>query len=261
MAILDLAATPAVRYFDPPVPRVLPNGTQPLSAYNAACLYYDPSEGKWFADIVPETFGLRPIEFVLFGTDYPALVTATSSYGENVEGSSTGANFPTFDESHPLVGSFGVSTVPYVLSAAEPVGYKQIATGLTATNGVRVQGFPHMVNAKWHGVMFRDPPVYGSPFMLALSVLMNAAVVNSSTSFEDNKTQTFPNLPVIIHEKDLTQAVIDNGYVIPSQTIDLSFIFGTLYPPLFTANFDVVGIWATNYDPLDPPYPPLPPSP
>jgi hypothetical protein len=260
MSTLDLSGKPALRYPDPLVKRVNPNGTQSLSAYNAACLYYDPSAGKWFADIAPTQFGLRPLEFLLFGTDYPALVTATSSYGENVEGSSTGANFPTFDESHPLVGSFGVSTVPYVLPAASPVGYKQIATGLTATNGVRVQGFPHLVNAKWHGVQFRDPPVDGAPFALALSVLMNAAVVNSSTSFADSLTETSPNLPVIIHEKDLTQAVIDNGYVISNQTVDLSSIFGSLYP-LFTANFDVVGIWATNYDPLAPPYPPLPPSP
>lgn len=245
MPTVNLAGTPNVRYPDPRIKRVAPNGTQPLSAYNAVCLYFDTSANGWLGDIVPETFGLRPVEFVLFGTDYPALVTATSYYGENVDG--LGNYFPTFNESNPVFGSLGVTRVPFLLPAAPAVGYKQIAAGITATSGLRVQGFPHRVNTVWHGIVQGDPPTQDAPFMLGLSVLMNAAVVNSSTTFADADT-LYPNMPVIIHERDLTQQIIDNGYVIPAQVVDLTAIYGALVGQI-NANLEVVGLWATTYEP------------
>lgn len=251
MPFLNLAATPAVRFPDPLEKRVSPNGVQPYSAYNAVYLYYDPTLGKWRDEVAPPANGgeLRPIETLLFGTDYPALVTATSYYGENSNG--PGFYLPTFTESSPLLGSYGVSSLQYIMPTAAPVGYKQIATGLTATNGVRVQGFPQLINLLYHGVVQGDdPPTADAPCLLGLSVVMNAAVVNSSTSFYKVDAGVFPNLPVIIHEKDLTQTVIDNGYVILGQTVE-DDIFGTLTPTI-TANLDVVGIWATDYDPLNP---------
>jgi hypothetical protein len=249
MPFLNLAATPAVRFPDPLEKRVSPNGTQSLSAYNAACLYYDPSAGKWFADIAPTQFGLRPIEFLLFGTDYPALVTATSSYGENVDGN--GSYYPTFNESDPIVGSYGVSTLDLLMPTAEPVDYKQIATGLTATSNLRVQGFPQITYTKWHGVVRDDPPTQDASFLLSLSVLMNSPVVNSSTAFVDRQASR-RRIPVIAHEASLTQSIMDNGYTILNQTIDLSALFGTLYPLIQDADLDVVGLWATDYDPLNP---------
>ena len=98
MAIIDLSGTSAVRFPDPPVPRVSPNGVQPYSAYNAVYLYYDPTLGAWSTTITPATVGsdLRAIETLLFGTDYPALVTATSYYGENL--GTLGNYFPTFNK-------------------------------------------------------------------------------------------------------------------------------------------------------------------
>ena len=246
MSTLDLSGKPALRYPDPLVKRVNPNGTQALSAYNAVCLYYDPTLGKWFSDIQVEFAGVRQVEVLLFGTDYPALVTATSYYGENVDG--LGNYFPTFNESNPVFGSLGVSKVPFLLPTAPAVGYKQIATGITATSGLRVQGFPHRVNTVWHGVVQGDPPTQDARFMLGLSVLMNAAVVYSSTTFADADTGLYPNMPVIIHERDLTQQIIDNGYVIPAQVVDLTAIYGALVGQI-NANLEVVGLWATTYEP------------
>ena len=246
MPTVNLAGTPNVRYPDPRIQRVAPNGTQPLSAYNAACLYFDTNAGKWLGDIQVQFAAVRLVDVLLFGTDYPALVTATSYYGENVDG--LGNYFPTFNESNPVFGSLGVSKVPFLLPAAPAVGYKQIAAGITATSGLRAQGFPHRVNAVWHGVVQGDPATQDAPFMLGLSVLMNAAVVNSSTTFADVDTSLYPNMPVIIHERDLTQQIIDNGYVIPAQVVDLTAIYGALVGQI-SANLEVVGLWATTYEP------------
>ena len=80
---------------------------------------------------------------------------------------------------------------------------------------------------------------------------MNAAVVNSSTTFKDVDTGLYPNMAVIIHEKDLTQQIIDNGYVIPAQRVDLNDFYGS-YVSQFDADLEVVGLWASDYDPLIP---------
>jgi hypothetical protein len=254
MPFLNLAATPAVRFPDPSVKRVSPNGTQSLSAYNATCLYYDLREGAWLGDINPEAAGdLRPVEFLLFGTDYPALVTATSYYGENLGGN--GSYFPTFNESEPVFGSYGVSEYNYLLANPSPIpraGYKQIISGTTASSGISVQGFPHLVNLRNHGIAQGDPPTLDAPCVLALSVVMNAPVVASSTAFYKADIGTRPNLPVIIHEKDLTQEIVDAGFRIPAQTVDLSAVFGSALAPAQGCDLDVVGLWATNYDPLNP---------
>jgi hypothetical protein len=244
MPTVNLSGTPNVRYPDPLIKRVAPNGTQPLSAYNAACLYFDSKDSVWLGDIQVEFGGVRLVDVLLFGTDYPALVTATSYYGENVDG--LGNYFPTFNESNPVFGSLGASKVPFLLPTAPAVGYKQIATGITATSGLRVQGFPHRINTVWHGVVRDDPPTQDAPFVLGLSVLMNASVVNSSTTFVDADTGLYPNMPVIIHERDLTQQIIDNRYVIPAQIVDLTAIS---YVSQINANLEVVGLWATDYLP------------
>jgi hypothetical protein len=193
---------------------------------------------------------LRPVEFLLFGTDYPALVTATSYYGENL--GTLGNYYPTFNESEPLLGSYGVSRLQYIMPTAAPVGYKQIISGTTASSGVSVQGFPHLVNLRNHGVSSGDPPTLTADCVLALSVLMNAAVVTSSTTFYDVDAATRPNLPVIIHEKDLTQNIVDAGFRIPAQTVDLSAVFGSALAPIQFCDLDVVGLWASDYDPLNP---------
>lgn len=254
MPFLNLAATPAVRFPDPLERRVSPNGTQPLSAYNALCLYYDSREGAWLGDIRPTANGgeVRPVEFMLFGTDYPALVTATSYYGENL--GTLGNYFPTFSESEPLLGSYGVSEYTYLLANPSPIpraGYKQIISGTTALSGISVQGFPHLVNLRYHGIAQGDPPTLDAPCVLALSVVMNAPVVASSTTFYNLDAGTRPNLPVIIHEKDLTQEIVDEGFRIPAQTVDLSAVFGSALAPIEFCDLDVIGLWATDYSPLD----------
>ena len=238
------------RHPDPVVPRVLPNGIQNISAYNALCLYYSPADSAWRMDvqIVPDISSTRPVEFILFGSDYPALVTATSYYGPNV-GSAVGSNFPTCDESNPFYSSFGVSYLPYLLpSLTEPIRYKEIASGVTPTNGVAVQGFPYLINLRGHGI---EDAFGTAPCSLGMSVLTNAPVVTSSTSFADpiyDPIEVATRLPVIIHEKDFTQAVVDANFEIPSANLDLAFIGLSTYP----ATLDVVGLWATDYDPLAP---------
>ena len=239
------------RHPDPVVPRVLPNGLQNISAYNALCLYYSPVDNIWRSEIYPlPPSDPRPVNFLLFGSDYPALVTATSYYGPNV-GSAVGSNFPTFDESNPFYSSFGVSYLPYLLpSLTEPIRYKEIASGVTPTNGVAVQGFPYLINLRGHGI---EDAFGTAPCSLGMSVLTNAPVVTSSTSFADpiyDPIEVATRLPVIIHEKDFTQAVVDANFEIPSTTVTDGFLFsGYTYTNIA---LDVVGLWASDYDPLNP---------
>lgn len=251
MPIQSFAGKAAPRRPDPVVPRVQPSGLQNISAYNALCLYYSPLEEVWRAEVqtIPNG-GTRAVEFLLFGSDYPALVTATSYYGENLGGN--GSYFPTFNESNPFYGSYGVSNLQYLLPATTtPIRYKEIANGVTPTNGVSVQGFPYLVNLRDHGIAFDDPPTLGAPCALGMSVLTNTPVVTSSTSYATglfSPPEIADRLPVIIHEKDFTQAVVDANFEIPSATLALTFLGLSGYSGIF---LDVVGIWASDYNPLD----------
>ena len=144
MSVVDLSGKPIVRYPDPPVPRVSPNGVQPYSAYAAIMVYFD---GGDYSTTIANTdqAAVDNCELLLFGTDYPANVLLLQQYGSSLY-SAGGAVLPLTSLPIPVEGR-STDNIAAILPSVAPAvpsitHYKQIVTGTTLTNGVRVSGFP-----------------------------------------------------------------------------------------------------------------------
>jgi hypothetical protein len=263
MAIVDLSGTPVVRYPDPPVPRVLPNGVQPYSAYEAPMVYLSGTKGTpaVVCNIVLvglPNFGAQ-LFALLFGTDYPASVIPVE-YMSGVILDSTGAPLPITDPSFvglPWIGtnfaatSIFSSLIPSTETFAD-IRYKQIVRGLTVTNGVAVSGFPVAGVYDTYGLLGDEAQTVAPSTQYSLRVLMNGAVINSSSPFIGQTYRpaptdltlptSLPNYPIILWEGDFTQAIVDSGFKIAGNVL----IAGDLLP----ATLDVVGLWSSpDYSP------------
>lgn len=267
MAIIDLSGTPVVRYPDPPVPRVLPNGVQPYSAYEAPMAYFLGSKGPPPPVPVcsPVLTGIpagttTPFFCLLFGTDYPASVMPVEYMRGRILSSVTSTALPITDPS--FVGPPFFSTdfaANFIFSSLIPssetlgdIRYKQIVRGLTVTNGVAVSGFP--VFGNYDPLALTSDDTQRSPdTVFSLRVLMNGAVINSSSPFVGQTYQpaptdltvptSAPNYPVILWEEQFTQAIVDNGFKIDATL----FVDGLDLP----ATLDVVGLWTSpTYNPF-----------
>lgn len=275
MPTVNLAGTRNVRYPDPRIKRVAPNGTQEYSAYQALFIWYwpdppqppppdvGPPPGYYpFLTGLPGDYEQVLLNLMLFGTDYPASVTVTSVYrdgGYFADGTANQFRNMTFNETAASVFA-GMTNSPYLLQNGPSfVGtecYKRILTGLTVTNGVTVSGFTETL-------LFGDHGLYDAPgsstqpsVQLQADVLLNCAVVHSTTAYQGSKfvldEQGNPiavpeilRIPVILHEPDLTEKIKDDGYI-----IDVS---NQLCGPTI---FDVVGIWGIQgYSPVPVPPP------
>jgi hypothetical protein len=273
MPFLDLAATRNVRYPDPSLALFRPNGTFVYSAYEALVAYYDPRPddpelaGYQFILVdLPANPGFGPgsgLDFLLFGTDYPALIETVSTYISTDTYTSDGNIYlikqATFDES--TLSVLGTAQANYSFNLAFPEGagsvftgedyYKRILSGKTATNGVPVSGFAVQQGVADRGLyaQFTPPadPEFLAPLTLTTRVLTNTPVVYSTSPYAQIQTQGDgePPLfkfrqPVILWEPDLTQEIADNGFVIE----DAATFCGL-------ATLDVVGLWSKiDYSPL-----------
>lgn len=272
MAQVTLAGTPAIRYPDPLVPLVAPNGTQSISAYSATFFYYDPRPDDpalagyvFILTGVPKTKGeslesLFGFQTLLFGMDYPALVQTTSTYlgdAYTSDGNIYPIKLPTFDESAlPILGN----TIPnftfllqdgYTPILTKTDTYKKIFTGKTITNSVQVSGFPLDQGYADHGLyaQFAPPaePTTLSPLVLTMNVLTNTPVVssvNTHTSIYINPADPIPQIkntiPIILWEPNLTQEIVDNDYIIEDTVTACG-----------QSTLQVVGIWnLSGYSPL-----------
>lgn len=273
MAQKTLAGTPAIRYPDPLVKRVNPNGTQEYSAYQALFLYYDPAPGGdpalagYYAGLSGLSAEQNTLAYMLFGTDYPATCTITATYPDGgYFGDGTVNQFKnmTFNETSAF-GVAGGSNLCFVLqnglSFLGQEAYKRILTGPTYTNGVTVSGFNEFMFLDSHGIYATDPSAGGDPpqpdLFLRADVMLNAATVHSTSPYiglkegvdefgEPTTVGQILRQPVILYEPNLTQKIVDDGYIIdvPSQ----------LCGPTI---FDVVGIWGIlGYEPHAPTPPP-----
>jgi hypothetical protein len=157
---------------------------------------------------------------------------------------------PVADQSFPIstTAPFGgaVPIAPDIVTSAVPVAYQQILRDVTLTNGLRVSGFPYVVNVSSHSLYATnsggsdDRAGYG----LALDVTLNSAGNAGPGSFNEISPPiigpTACRVPVILWEPDFTQAVVDAGYQITGTTL-----FG------LDAILDVVGLWASDqYSPV-----------
>ena len=259
MAIIDLSGTPVVRYPDPQVPRVLPNGVQPYSAYEAPMAYLSGTKGTPAVVCNIVLTGISagttsPFFGLLFGTDYPASVMPVEYMSGTIFGP-TGAPLPITDPSFvgqpwasadfPATFLFS-SLIPSTETFAD-IRYKQIVRGLTVTNGVAVSGFPVWGNYDPYGLAGDKPPTVAPATQHSLRVLMNGAVINSASPFigltyrpapaDVTLPTSAPNFPIILWEEQFTQDIVDNGFKIAGNVL----LAGDLLP----ATLDVVGLWSS----------------
>ena len=250
MSQKTLAGTPNLRYPDPLVKRVNPNGTQPYTAYSAPLIYGDLNSlnSNFILDSPPD---IMFVELLLFGADYPARISGIQQFTgnpsfDNAIYDAAGVPIPTTDLGMPLppfFGLAGVDAVIDILPAAAPVPYKQIATGTTATNGVNVSGFPvvSFVPSRnlWQGGAGSSGP--HASYILTYDVTLNGAVVDGPSFYASFITVAYPtHVPAILWEPNLTQKIVDDGYI-----IDVNGD-GTVF-------FNVVGLWTSpNYQPSPP---------
>ena len=275
MPTVNLAGTRNVRYPDPRIKRVAPDGTQEYSAYQALFVWYwadppgpDPLPPGYFPFLagLPGNYEQLLLNVMLFGTDYPATVTVTSVYrdgGYFADGTANQFRNMTFNETAASIFA-GMMNLPFLLqNRLSFVGtecYKRILTGPTVTNGVTVSGFTEALLFESHGLY--DAPVSTTQPVVELrvDVLLNCATVHSTTAYLGSKNvyvegdpvvvPEFLRIPVILYEPDLTQKIKDDGYI-----IDVS---NQLCGPTI---YDVVGIWGIqDYSPVPVPPPPPPPA-
>lgn len=262
MPTLSLAGKQFRRYPDPPVRRVNPNGTQEYTAYQALFTYYDPRpDDPALAGYYVGLSGLLStqniLSYLLFGSDYPAIVNITSVYpsgGYFDDGSVNRFKNMTFNESATGIG--GSTNFNTLLSNATTYfgqeGYKRIITGPTVTNGVSVSGFPEFRLLSDHSIYVSDPSAGGDlppqpDLFLHADVVLNAATVHSTSPYFGFELDAEGGLvaeqirqPVILWEPSLTQQILDDGYTI---TVSNQLCGPTI--------FDVVGIWSIpGYSPL-----------
>lgn len=281
MATLNLSGTPAVRYPDPIPSLFQPNGTFLYSAYDAKYIYYDPRPDdptkagySFILSKLPVTqseANLGPLSAFLFCYDYPALIQTVSVYvGDSYNnGALYSVKNPTFDEStlpvlgttqtnFPLVfanGNDPAGAYKYIVSTGDD--YKRILSGNTPTNNIPITGYSISQNLLNHGLY--DSAIseeFLAPITLTTRVVCNAPVISSPTAFTQIKVDFVAQnvavtlrQPVILWEPDLTQEIVDNGYII----YDNSSACGPI-------ELQVVGIWAyIGYSPLYvPPQAPAP---
>ena len=272
MPTLNLAGTPNVRYPDPLVKRVNPNGTQEYTAYQALFAYYDPAPAGdpdlagYYAGLTGLSAQQNTLSYLLFGSDYPAICTVTATYPEGGyfdDGTINQFKNMTFNETSAF-GVAGGSNLSFVLqnglSFLGQEAYKRILTGPTYTNGVTVSGFNEFMFLDSHGIYATDPSAGGDvpqpDLFLHADVVLNSATVHSTSPYiglqegvdEFGQPAIVGQIlrqPVILWEPSLTQEIVDNGYIIsvPNQ----------LCGPTI---FDVVGIWAIpGYSPVPAPPP------
>jgi hypothetical protein len=266
MPFLDLAGTPAVRFPDPRIKRVNPDGTQRYTAYQALLVWYDGHNG-YYSTVIPQTGVQAKIPYfqmLLFGADYIAKIASSEEYGSGSYYIADGTPIvlPTVEYTAP---GFASDYAPAVLPAFNPAvylaqpalrpAYQQIVTGATATNGVTVSGFMAIAGGSDRGLYFQtgvDPDTYEiAPIdRVSVDVLFNAPVIDGPVAFvsgtyvpiADEILPSYPSLPVILWEGDFTQQMKDDGYIIPNA--DLSGL---------TANLNVVGLWGrSGYTPISP---------
>ena len=266
MSEIILSGTSAVRYPDPLIRRTNPNGTQEFTSYQAFYCYFDAEAGVYQFILGYPTDGMVTTA-LLFGSDYPSIVTPFSQYEPDTY-SDTGVlnaiRSLAFPESiAPGIGGIDADIVGALF--ADPFNttaeYKEITprNGRTLTNNVEVQGFQYLVLANNHNLWHTpDGGVGDNPeraaFALQLNVTLNGATTHSTSPFASVVDETL-RIPVILFEGDFTQAIKDSGYILENVPIGANFFGAT------TATLDIVGIFGTfGYQPGPPSPTPVPPE-
>jgi hypothetical protein len=267
MPFLNLAGKPAIRFPDPKIASISPNGTQPYSVYEAPLVYFgtagDPSTISYTMEQVTSEGVL--LQFLFFGMDYPASVLVNTTFLDNgyTYNPDTGLSAPnlysgmTFTEGIVGVNQASYFTLPNVLQGSITTNYKyqEIITDKTVTNGVVVSGFPFVVSTAGHGIYVSagTPPNPPDPEQANLTwyatTVMNGATISSASAHFgfDLRPDPLPpeqiiNIPIILWEADLTQQMVDDEYH-----------FNVQIDPDQDLRFEIVALWgADNFTPRPP---------
>jgi len=269
MPTVNLSGTPNVRFPDPRIKRVAPDGTQEYSAYQALFIWYWPTPpdglpAGYYVGLTGMNAGGNDLWYLLFGSDYPAICNITSTYsfgGYFSDGTINQFKNMTFNETAASSLSGASNFCPLLQNGQSFIGqeaYKRILTGPTLTNGVTVSGFNQFTLMADHGlysgasggaVTTTQPDL-----TLRADVVLNSATVHSTSPYfgvqegvdAEGDPTILPQIfrqPVILWEPDLTQKIVDDGYTI---TVDSQLCGPTV--------FDVVGIWSIGrYSPVPAP--------
>lgn len=281
MTTLNLSGTPAVRYPDPLVKKVNPNGTQRYTAYQAPLVWFNSDTIQRYATSLYQ--GYYPyqtngtIQLLLFGADYIAKLSAVTYFNGTQYYNPITTPVPLSSLTFSEMG-VPLNYANYILPTYNPINYysnpgleptyKQIVSGLTKTNSVAVSGFPAMISGSSWDLYQVDPrapenKIQAGIASIYLDVLMNGAVIDSTTIYEKDTLviadkgpfidRSLPNIPVILWEQDLTQKIVDDGYIISGTKLDTNGI-KSLDTVIVEANLEVVGLWGRTdgYTPATP---------
>ena len=228
-----LAGKPAVRYPDPLIKRVNPNGTQEFTSYQAFYCYFDAVSGAY-----QFIFGYPPdsplFQTLLFGSDYPSIATFFSQY-ETDTYSETGVLNAVRNLSFPESLQPGIAGIDVDIFGgifADPLNtvseYKEITprSGRTVTNNVEVQGFQYIVfggnHNLWHTPGGSSGDGERAALALQANVTLNGATTHSTSPFLSFADPSI-RIPVILLETAFTQALRDSGYILENATLAPSF--------------------------------------
>jgi len=246
MPVQNAAGKPFPRVVDPVAPVVYPNGTQAKSAV-APFLVYATGGDAYSTQIAPD--GTTTIELLLFGADYPLKVSGFQLFEDPTFYATSTAlvpvpnpvGAPSFALGGPTYNS-AINRVSTILPTADSVRYQQIVTSTTATNAVRVSGFPYKVTVLDHKLYATNAGGGAGAvlptFSVSLDVTLNSGSNIGPGHFEDFGAGGLAipryRFPVILWEEDFTQAIADAGYTFTGD------LFGV------ATDFDVVGLWAVD---------------
>lgn len=261
MPYINYAGKPFPRHYAPAAPRILPDGTQSISAYTAPLAFYDPV-AQGYSFVLGNRGKGENYDLLLFGSDYPAIVTGYATYENCLLSDGTPIVPSTITQSFGYDGYIGGSVSNFSgFSSADPVTskYGQVINGTTLTNDVKIGGFAGQISVLYNDVYADvDGSIVVSPHTVVLNALMSGGGIVSSSAFAEFDFATFQldfRIPIILWEPDFTQSIKNSQMVFESVYVG----FGPI-----PATFDVVGIWsgtAPYASPLRAPLEPAPESP
>jgi len=184
-----------------------PEGNYYRSAFEAFLAY----PGGAGAPYVLPTWDVgEVIELLLFCNDTPIVCKMTQFFGQCDE--PFVLNSCDFQEEVPLGGILSASTLMVADQLATDYEVEQQVTGLTATNGVRVEGYFATCTMPERGIEMTNVNVECTTKLLCIS---KGAVTDGPPHFvSDHTANPITYQPIILRESNYTQAIRNAGDII-----------------------------------------------
>jgi hypothetical protein len=248
----NYAGKPFPRHYAPAAPRIFPDGTQSISAYTAPLAFYDNTAGGYSSKIGNRNNIESKYQVLLFGSDYPAIVSGCVEYRDCHNSIGTPLIPSIITQNFSLNGVDG-SNKPYFEGFQNYQNtnfkYQQLVTGTTVTNEVKIGGFSTEVTIPFNGVYnFTDGgiPLVPASQIVTFNALMNGGNAAASSMFGKLNIVDFAvtfRIPIILWEYDFKPYMKEQQMTFSDTYI--SALGGDPIPSVF----DVVGIWFSDTPP------------